>query len=234
MSFSILYLLITFYVCNLFFKDKTFSFVFIIGFLLPETDFLLALIFSPFFGIDETISLITNKAFNSIFLILIIYTLGLIISEFYKKNSYVSFIKIIILGIITNIILTSVFSSESTYFLWPIKINFNTLNLIFENEIENLIKIKQFDFIFFRFYGWIIVNHIIDFQKTNIFLIPIIEKWMKTQFFSFILVVTLNFFKYKYVLLFWTICFSFSIISSIIFTFLIINHFFKSHKIELN
>ena len=234
MSFSILYFLITFYGCNLYFKDKSFSFILFIGFLIPETDILLALIFSPFIGINESIFLITNKVFNSVFFILIIYVLGLMIEEFKKIRNYKYYLNGLIFGIFTNILFTSVFSNESTYFLWPININFNILNYFFENNIEDFIYVKKFDFIFFRFYGWIIINHIIEIQKMDIFLVSIIEKWMKIQFFSFILVFILYFIKFKYLIFVWSICYSFSIITSIIFTFLIINRFFKSHKVELN
>ena len=203
-------------------KYNDLSFSIIIGILLPDMDVVFALFCSLFINFENSLILFTNKITHSLFLILLIYLWGLIISEIKRNNLYTRITKGIIIGITIHILFDSLFSNQTIFILWPIDIKFNILSNFKPSNL--FIQLTQlFDFILFRCYGWFLNRQIILQPSSNAVYNKLINKWMTIELYFFIIMGLLLVNQFKYFLLIWMILFSPSIIIAIILTYLIRN-----------
>lgn len=231
MAFTGLQTFIGYYCNNYFIKYNNLSFSIIIGILLPDIDVILALFCSPFINYDTSIIFFTNKATHSIFVILLIYITGLIVSEITKNNGYIKITKGIIIGITIHIIFDSFFANQNIFILWPINIKFNILNNFISSNIY-IQLIQLFDFILFRLYGWFLNRLLISKPTDNILYSKLINKWMSIELYIFFFMGLLLLNQFEYFSLIWMLFYSPSIIIAIIFTYLLRQELSIKNKIK--
>ena len=201
-------------------KNSSITWTIIIGILIPDIDVLFSLIGIFLKAPNISIDLFTNKFTHSLFIIILIYFIGLIIKEISNKKQAIIISRDIIIGITIHIIIDVLLSNQTIYLLWPLNIKFNLLsNFNVSSIYTDFLKI--FDFIFFRFYGWYVVTKIIEDTKHNSIFIHFINKWMKIEIFISIIMVLLFIIKFKYFEIVWLIFFTPSIIIALLITYLL-------------
>ena len=201
-------------------KNSSITWTIIIGILIPDIDVLFSLIGIFFKAPNISIALFTNKFTHSLFIIILIYFIGLIIKEISNKKQAIIISRDIIIGITIHIIIDVLLSNQTIYLLWPLNIKFNLLsNFNVSSIYTDFLKI--FDFIFFRFYGWYVITKIIEDTKHISIFIHFINKWMKIEIFISIIMFLLFIIKFKYFEIVWLIFFTPSIIIALLITYLL-------------
>ena len=201
-------------------KNSSITWTIILGILIPDIDVLFSLIGIFFKAPNISIVLFTNKFTHSLFIIILIYFIGLIIKEISNKKQAIIISRDIIIGITIHIIIDVLLSNQTIYLLWPLNIKFNLLsNFNVSSIYTDLLKI--FDFIFFRFYGWYVVKKIIEDSKHISIFIHFINKWMKIEIFISIIMFLLFIIKFKYFEIVWLIFFTPSIIIALLITYIL-------------
>lgn len=165
----------------------------IIGMMLPDLDFIIEYIIN----LTSTNYQLHNSIFHSIFMIPFIGLIILIYSEYKSKNK----LKIISIGIsigmVLHIILDVITLQSIGLFspLFDVKQNFNLkeyFNIDLNKNFERILY--SFEFLFFRIYGWLLINKIIQKPKNNANLINKINLWMKLELYIFVLLILFIYF----------------------------------------
>ena len=165
----------------------------IIGMMLPDLDFIIEYIINLTFTNYQ----LHNSIFHSIFMIPFIGLIILIYSEYKSKNK----LKIISIGIsigmVLHIILDIITLQSIGLFspLFNVKQNFNLkeyFNIELNKNFERILY--SFEFLFFRIYGWLLINEIIQKPKNNANLINKINLWMKLELYIFVLLILFIYF----------------------------------------
>ena len=164
----------------------------IIGIMLPDLDFIIEYIINQFSLINYQLH---NSIFHSIFMIPFLALLILIYSEYKNKN------KVIAVGISVGMgahIILDIITMQSVGLLFPLfdsTQNFDLKEFLKININTNLEKtLYSFEFLFFRFYGWLLIEQIILKPKNNIYLIKRIKLWMKLELYIFLLFILFIYF----------------------------------------
>ena len=166
----------------------------IIGILIPDFDLILNYIFK-LFKISEPI--ISNSIFHSIFMIPLISLIILIYSELKQKKELKPIASGIAIGMIFHIIF-NILTLQSIGIFYPLIEIESNLNLNKYINIEfnyNHYKwICTFEFFFFRLYGWMILQKIINNPFSNHKLIKKINLWIRLELYIFVLFLLLIYF----------------------------------------
>ncbi|MAR15555.1 MAG: hypothetical protein CMG21_03855 [Candidatus Marinimicrobia bacterium] len=167
----------------------------IIGMMLPDLDFIIEYLINQFTFINYELH---NSLFHNIFIIPFIALLILIHSEYKNKNKNVA--TGIAIGITIHIIL-DVITMQSVGLLFPlfdVSQNFDFkqfLNINFNTNIKKILDC--FEFLFFRFYGWLLIEQIILKPENNAYLIKKIKLWIKLELYIFLLFILFIYFEVK-------------------------------------
>ena len=154
---------------NKFLKKKDWLYVSIIfGSILPDLDTIIVCFSILFTNINEPITYFHRKATHSLFLVVIIYLLGMILSEIYKNHKYKNIGIGLSIGMISHIIADTLFFFQGIYFLWPIKYQINIWNDIYTPTLLIQKLIFTLEFLFFRIYAWILIQLSIITPAKNI------------------------------------------------------------------
>lgn len=160
----------------------------LIGSLLPDLDLFFYLIFGEFFH---------NCIFHNLFFLVFSFLIIMIYGEYKKDIKY----KNIAFGFISGIaihLLLNVLTFQPVGLFYPLfsaSENFNLNNIFKISKINNLNEIlKASDFIFFRFYGWFLIEEIIKTPNYNSSQISKIKLWMKIELSIFLLFLLLIYF----------------------------------------
>ncbi len=164
----------------------------IIGMMLPDLDFIIEYIINQLNFINYQLH---NSLFHNIFIIPFLALLMLIYLEYKNKD------KIIVTGIsigMTIHIILDVITMQSIGLLFPlfdVSQNFNlkeyfgiTINKTYQHILYS------FEFLFFRIYGWLLIEQIILNPKNNSYLIKKIKLWMKAELYIFLLLILFIYF----------------------------------------
>ena len=205
-------------------KGKWFFVSIIIGSLVPDIDILLVIIASIFTGFETAMSLFRNSISHSIFTSLILFFIILIIYEV-KKDKKIRDISIGILIGFTFHIMCDLIWFEPIHFLWPLPLD--KLNLFASITIPLNIKVFMYalEFLFFRLFGWILLQKLIDNPKNNNHIIIPLTKWIKYQSYLFLFFLILIFFQIRHILFMYVfgIFFIPSLLFAIYLTFMLRN-----------
>ena len=164
----------------------------IIGMMLPDLDFIIEYIINQLNFINYELH---NSLFHNIFIIPFLALLMLIYLEYKNKD------KIIVTGIsigMTIHIILDIITMQSIGLLFPlfdVSQNFNlkeyfgiTINKTYQHILYS------FEFLFFRIYGWLLIEQIIFNPKNNSYLIKKIKLWMKIELYIFLLLILFIYF----------------------------------------
>ena len=162
----------------------------IIGMILPDLDFVIEYIISHLTFINYQLH---NSLFHNIFILPFLALLILIYSEYKKENE----IKIRAIGLSMGMachIILDIITMQSIGLLFPLFDSSQNFNL---KEYLNInIKILDcFEFLFFRFYGWLLIEQIILNPENNTYLIKKIKLWMKLELYIFLLFILFIYFE---------------------------------------
>ena len=166
----------------------------IIGMILPDLDFVIEYIISHFTFINYQLH---NSLFHNIFILPFLALLILIYSEYKKENE----IKIIAIGLSMGMafhIILDIITMQSVGLLFPLfdsSQNFNLkeyLNININNDFHKIFDC--FEFLFFRFYGWLLIEQIILNPENNTYLIKKIKLWMQLELYIFLLFILFIYF----------------------------------------
>ena len=167
----------------------------IIGMMLPDLDFIIEYLVKQITFINYELH---NSLFHNIFIIPFIALLILIYSEYKNKNKIIA--TGVALGIAIHIIL-DIITMQSVGLLFPlfdVKQNFDLkqfLNISIDTNIQK--TLDCFEFLFFRIYGWLLIEQIILNPKNNTYLIKRIKLWMKLELYIFLLFILFIYFGVK-------------------------------------
>ena len=167
----------------------------IIGMMLPDLDFIIEYLINQFTFINYELH---NSLFHNIFIIPFIALLILIYSEYKNKNKIIA--TGVALGIAIHIIL-DIITMQSVGLLFPlfdVNQNFDLkqfLNISIDTNIQK--TLDCFEFLFFRIYGWLLIEQIILNPKNNTYLIKRIKLWMKLELYIFLLFILFIYFGVK-------------------------------------
>ena len=166
----------------------------IIGMMLPDLDFVIEYIINQFKFTEHQLH---NSIFHNIFIIPFLALIILIYSEYMNKNE----IKIIAVGLSVGMILhifLDIITMQSVGLLFPLfdlNENFDFkkyLNININNNVQKILN--SFEFLFFRFYGWLLIEEIILNPKSNSYLIKKIKLWIKLELYIFLLFILFIYF----------------------------------------
>ncbi len=167
----------------------------IIGMMLPDLDFIIEYLINQFTFINYELH---NSLFHNIFIIPFIALLILIYSEYKNTNKIVA--TGVAIGITIHIIL-DIITMQSIGLLFPLfdaTQNFDFKQFLNINIDTNIKKIVDcFEFLFFRFYGWLLIEQIILKPKNNTYFIKKIKLWMKLELYIFLLFILFIYFGVK-------------------------------------
>ena len=164
----------------------------IIGMILPDLDFVIEYIINQFTFINYHLH---NSIFHNIFIIPFLALLILIYSEY--KNKIKNIATGLSIGMGFHIIL-DIITMQSVGLLFPLfdsSQNFDLkdyLNININNNFQKMLDC--FEFLFFRFYGWLLIEQIILNPKNNVYLIKRIKLWMKLELYIFLLFILFIYF----------------------------------------
>jgi hypothetical protein len=167
----------------------------IIGMMLPDLDFIIEYLIKQITFINYELH---NSLFHNIFIIPFIALLILIYSEYKNKNKIIA--TGVALGIAIHIIL-DIITMQSVGLLFPlfdVNQNFDLkqfLNISIDTNIQK--TLDCFEFLFFRIYGWLLIEQIILNPKNNTYLIKRIKLWMKLELYIFLLFILFIYFGVK-------------------------------------
>jgi len=164
----------------------------IIGMMLPDLDFIIEYLINQLTFINYQLY---NSIFHNIFIIPFLALLILIYCEYKNKN------KIIAIGISIGIgihIILDIMTMQSVGLLFPLfdsTQNFDLKEFLKININTTLTKILySLEFLFFRFYGWLLIEEIILNPKSNSYLIKKIKLWIKLELYIFLLFILFIYF----------------------------------------
>ena len=169
----------------------------IIGMILPDLDFVIEYIITHLTFINYQLH---NSVFHNIFILPFLALLILIYSEYKKENE----IKIIAIGISMGMafhIILDIITLQSVGLLFPLfdsSQNFNLkeyFNININNDFHKIFDC--FEFLFFRFYGWLLIEQIILNPENNTYLIKKIKLWMQLELYIFLLFILFIYFGVK-------------------------------------
>ena len=167
----------------------------IIGMMLPDLDFIIEYLTKKITFINYELH---NSLFHNIFIIPFIALLILIYSEYKNKNKIIA--TGVALGIAIHIIL-DIITMQSVGLLFPlfdVKQNFDLKQFLHISIDTNIQKtLDCFEFLFFRIYGWLLIEQIILNPKNNTYLIKRIKLWMKLELYIFLLFILFIYFGVK-------------------------------------
>ena len=167
----------------------------IIGMMLPDLDFIIEYLIKKITFINYELH---NSLFHNIFIIPFIALLILIYSEYKNKNKIIA--TGVALGIAIHIIL-DIITMQSVGLLFPlfdVKQNFDLKQFLHISIDTNIQKtLDCFEFLFFRIYGWLLIEQIILNPKNNTYLIKRIKLWMKLELYIFLLFILFIYFGVK-------------------------------------
>ena len=164
----------------------------IIGMILPDLDFVIEYIINQCTFINYHLH---NSIFHNIFIIPFLALLILIYSEY--KNKIKNIATGLSIGMAFHIIL-DIITMQSVGLLFPLfdsSQNFDLkdyFNIHINNNFQKMLDC--FEFLFFRFYGWLLIEQIILNPKNNIYLIKRIKLWMKLELYIFLLFILFIYF----------------------------------------
>ena len=164
----------------------------IIGMMLPDLDFVIEYIINQFIPVNYQLH---NSLFHNIFIIPFLSLLILIYCDYTNKNKNIA--TGLSIGIAMHIIL-DIITMQSIGLLFPLfdsSQNFDLKKYLNININFNFRKIMEcFEFLFFRFYGWLLIEQIILKPKNNTYLIKKIKLWMKLEIYIFLLFILFIYF----------------------------------------
>ena len=166
----------------------------IIGIMLPDLDFIIEYIITQLNLINYSLE---NSIFHNMLMIPFLSLLILIYSEYKNKKN----LKIIAVGIAFGMsihIILDIFTMQSVGLFFPLfdsTQNFDLKDHISLNINKDFDKLlDSFEFLFFRIYGWLLVEKIISKPLNNVFLIQKINLWMKLELYIFLLFILFIYF----------------------------------------
>ena len=107
---------------------------------------------------------------------------------------------------ILHIIIDIFFRFNNIHILWPLPIGFIHLPSLFTLPDTLLKVLMPFEFLFFRFYAWLLIKRSIDHTISLSFFSKYISYWMKAELLLFILFITIfqqleiNLFNYIFII----------------------------------
>ncbi len=179
--------IVAFKLKNIAYNKKRIIAPIIIGSMLPDLDFIIEYIIKHFSIMQYQLQ---NSIFHNIFMIPLLVLLILIYSEYKEKYN----LKITALGLsigMTFHIIFDIITLQSLGLFFPLfdsSQNFDLKEYLDINIDNNIQKILScFEFLFFRVYGWLLIEEIILNPKGNSHLIKKIKLWMKLEIYIFLL-----------------------------------------------
>ena len=178
-------------------KNKYFLTSIIIGIILPDIDLILQYICDILNILEISPLIVSNSIFHSVFMVPLISLLILIYSEIKQKKD----LKIVGTGIaigMTLHIIIDIITLQSVGVFYPlidIESNLNLKQYInIQLPSEYYKWIYPFEFFFFRVYGWMVMQKIIENPFNNYKMIKRINLWNKVQLYIFVLFLLLIYF----------------------------------------
>ncbi len=178
----------------------------IMGILLPDIDIAINFIID-YLNISIASTLfIKNTYTHSLFSIIGIYLCLLIFFEIKKVEFKNNISQGVIIGMILHIIIDIFLRFSNIHILWPLPIGFIHLPSLFTLPDTLLKVLMPFEFLFFRFYAWLLIKRSIDHTISLSFFSKYISYWMKAELLLFILFITIfqqleiNLFNYIFII----------------------------------
>lgn len=236
-------------------KNNWFLYAFLLGSVLPDLDLIFDFLYklykitinqnnlnlNPYLLNKIHLSNYDLNMFHSIITISFIYLVALIIYEIKKTKNILNFGNGLTIGLLAHVFIDLFLFLRPVQILWPLNIAGITPYNIWNNVNIPFYAITAYlslEFLFFRLFAFKLIEIIIKIKNTDTKYILHLSQWMRIQGLLFILfTIYLNIYEYSYIVfIFYNICLSISIATTIFFIFILrktINNYFKFSKEEI-
>ena len=167
-------------------EKRLFSAV-IFGTMLPDLDTIIVAIGSFFYPILHSEKLFHRSFSHSFFTIILVYLLCAILAEWRKELVYKSIGKGLALGMLSHIILDTLFWFREIQFLWPLPIGpFNIWSLW---EAPNWVHrtMLVLEFFCFRWYAWFLITKHLRKPSRQSWILKYLQIWKSWETIFFVL-----------------------------------------------
>ena len=191
----------------------------VFGAILPDVDYIAVILGFVYYPINLSENLFHRTFSHSFFTLIIIYLIFAFISEWKKDYEIKQIGKGIVIGILSHIVLDTLFSFEGIHLLWPLPLQKFSLwsNLLISDWIYKLIYISEF--FFFRWYAWFLIKLNIAYPNHNSWVIKYLNYWKKTETLIFIFFIFLSFINYYHFKILFILAYIPSILISLVATY---------------
>ena len=170
----------------------------IFGAILPDIDYIAVALGMIYYPLNLSEQLFHRTFLHSFFILLIIYLIFGLISE-WKNNTEIKQIgKGIAIGMLSHIVLDTLLSFKGIHLLWPLPLREFALwnNFNFSNGFYKLMYIMEF--FFFRWYAWFLIKRNIAHPTNNSGVIKYLSYWKKIETLLFTIFIIISFINYHY------------------------------------
>ena len=182
----------------------------VFGLLLPNLD-----IFFVVIGITDFKS---SFLMHSLFFIALTYLVFLSLSEITSDKKFKIVGKGLCIGITIHVIIDIFFWFKSVYIFWPLETDYAIINYKSDLIINILLALE---FLFFRLYGWFLINKYIDKPLSGGWFLKYVSRWMKIEFILFIFFLLLIYLNIDNYIPFFTAMYIPSLIMALISTYIL-------------
>jgi len=167
----------------------------IIGALLPDLDLIIVALASILQPIEEATQLYHRSFSHNFFIIIFLYLICALVSEIINHSRFKVMGKGLSLGMLTHLILDTLFWFTPIYLLWPLPLKpFNFWSFMSIPEYGKHI-IMIIEFLFFYIYAAFLIQMHLTKPHIHTISFPLLIRWKKIEIILFLLFVALLFFN---------------------------------------
>ena len=177
----------------------------IFGTLIPDLDILVVTVASLFYSINQAEEIFHRTFSHSFLIIIFVYLFFAIFSELKKKPIIKSVGKGIALGMLTHLLVDTLFWFRQIDLLWPLPLEPFNLWHLFQVPQRVFHVLLALEFFFFRWYAWFLITLHLKSPGDQSWFIKFLTIWQHLEtyiflFFFILIIWNLPFFKVLFVI----------------------------------
>ncbi len=167
----------------------------IIGALIPDLDLIIVALAALFIPLDEAAILYHRTFTHNFFIIILLYLAFALLAEIKSFPNYKVIGKGLSLGMLSHLILDTLFWFSPIYLLWPLPVKpFNFWNFVHFPEVGYHILMIM-EFFFFQIYAAFLIHTHLRFPQSQSHIISRLNVWRKMETALFFLFAVLLYFS---------------------------------------